>query len=72
MSELRNKLLNSIDEINDSQDIAEAIEIAEDWVNDVYHEISSIVDKFSIDGVGELYKLEEAFDDLDKLKDKLY
>ena len=72
VSELRNKLINSIDEINDSQDIAEAMEIAEDWINDVYHEISTIINKFSIDSIDDLDKISDAFGELETLKDKLY
>ncbi len=47
MGELRNKLLNAIGEINDLDDMNYATEQAEDWLNDLYNEISSIVDKFS-------------------------
>ena len=72
MSELRNKLINSIDWINDSQDVAEAMEIAEDWINDVYHEISTIIDKFSIDSIDDLDKISDALGELKALNDKLY
>ena len=72
MSELRNKLLNAIGEINDSEDIDYATEQAEDWLNDVYHEISSIVDNFSIDSINDLSKISDAFSELEALKDKLY
>ncbi len=72
MGELRNKLLKAIGEINDLNDMNYATEQAEDWLNDLWHEISSIVDNFSIDSIDDLNKASDAFSELEELRDKLH
>ncbi len=72
MGELRNKLLKAIGEINDPDDMNYATEQAEDWLNDLWHEISSIVDNFSIDSIDDLNKASDAFSELEELRDKLH
>ncbi len=72
MGELRNKLLKAIGEINDLNDMNYATEQAEDWLNDLWHEISSIVDNFSIDSIDDLDKASDAFSELEELRDKLH
>lgn len=72
MSELRNKLIDAISEINSSEDISAALEITEDWINDVYYEISNIIDGFSINSIDNLDNINTSLNELKELKDKLY